>query len=502
MTPHRRAGRLLPAALFIAATSLTGCAVTPQEISQEAMSVTASEKVAIVSEDVEPVRGAIDIYEAVARALKYNLDHRVEMAELALRERELDLSHFSLLPGLVANTGYNERDRYDASSSMNIFTREESLATSTSQDKRLHSADISFSWNILDFGLSYVRARQAADKVLIQNELRRKVMLRIIDDTRAAYWRAVSAQRLLARLGKVERMAQEVEHEAQQISTDGESSPITALTYEREVIEIQRTIGEIARELNTAKSQLAALINLAPGRAFSLVDGQRPVPNVPSDAMSDLIHVAVSNRPELREVEYQKRINEHEAHAALLEMLPGLQVMAGSNFDSNSFLYSADWLSWGAKAGWNLLKVFSYPARRDVVEEKDRLLEARSLAVTMAIITQVYVSRVRYAHSIKEYGTAQRYRSVQQSLLAQIRAEAAAGRISRQTLVREELNAVVAEAKLDLQYAALQSAHANLDASIGVDPVGLGVPEGSSVAELAAALRGSRVAGWHARAAD
>ena len=46
--------------------------------------------------------------------------------------------------------------------------RDESLATSTSQDKRLRTSEIAFSWNVLDFGLSYVRARQTADKALIE----------------------------------------------------------------------------------------------------------------------------------------------------------------------------------------------------------------------------------------------------------------------------------------------------------------------------------------------
>ena len=47
--------------------------------------------------------------------------------------------------------------------------------------------------------------------------------------------------------------------------------------------------------------------------------------------LDEMISTAVYNRPELREVEYRKRINVHEADAALLEMLPGLQAYAGAN---------------------------------------------------------------------------------------------------------------------------------------------------------------------------
>lgn len=439
----------------------------------------------------EPIGGAIDLYEAMARALKYNLDHQVELAEQAVRERELRLAHYSLLPSVVASSGYAARNEVLASSSRNAITGIESLATSTSQDRRLRDADIAFGWNVLDFGLSYVRARQAADQVLIQNELRRRVALRLLEDVRAAFWRAVSAQRLLGKLHRVEMQAREVEREARLMSRDQQVSQITALTYEREIIEIQRTISEIARELSTAKAELGALMNVPPTAVFSVRGAAPRLPRLPRADPRELVHIAVVNRPELREVEYRLRINEHEAHAALLELLPGVNLIAGANWDSNSFLLHNNWMNWGAKASWNLLKVFSYPARRTLVEEQEALLTTKARAVTMAIMTQVYVSRIRYAHAQKEHQIAVKYRNVQNDLLMQIRKEANAGRVARQTLVREELNAVVAEAKLDMAYAALQSAYANVETSIGVDPIDGSWAGDSSVKDIAAMLRNS-----------
>lgn len=491
MSSHRRRRGFVCSA-SLAAVLLAGCAVTPRELRPEEMSAIAGANLSSVTADQEPLSGRVDLYEALARALKYNLDHQVELAQHAVRERELDLSHYSLLPGLVAGSGYAGRDSFNASNSVNVITGQQSLATSTSQDKRLRTGDIAFSWNILDFGLSYVRARQAADKALIQNELRRKVTLRIIEETRAAYWRAASAQRLLGRLARVEKLARDVEREARTVASDGETSAVSALTYQREVVEIQRTIGEISRELVAAKALLAALMNIAPGTAYTLADSQHTIPAPPRGAMTDLLHFAVMNRPELKEVEYQKRINEHEAHAALLELLPGLNLIAGNNFDSNSFLLTNHWVNWGAKASWNLIKVFSYPAHREVIEAQDRMLATRSLSLTMAVMTQVYVSRIRYAHAVKEHAIAVRLCNVQRMLLSQIRSEHAAGRITRHALVREELNAVVAEARLDVQFAAVQAAYANMQASIGIEPFDEEGAAGLGVKELARALRGAK----------
>ena len=199
---------MLPRVLsFIAiavAAWLTGCAVSPAPLTDVELTSAADANQASVTANQEPVSGDIALYEAMARALKYNLDHRVEEAEAAVRMAELDLSHYSLLPNMVANSGYAGRDNYNASSSLNLVTDTPNFGASTSQEKEIKSADIGFTWNVIDFGLSYVRARQSADKYLVQEEMRRKVIQRIVEDVRSAYWRAISADRLMAKLTDLE----------------------------------------------------------------------------------------------------------------------------------------------------------------------------------------------------------------------------------------------------------------------------------------------------------
>jgi hypothetical protein len=197
----------------------------------------------------------------------------------------------------------------------------------------------------------------------------------------------------------------------------------------------------------------------------------------------------MSNRPELREVWYQKRINQAELDAALLELLPGLQVFAGTNYDSNEFLFNSNWLSWSAKASWNAMRVFQYPRKRAVVEAQDALLDERSLAVAMAIITQVHVSRIRFFQFRKEIQTANDYLNIQRQLVALLKDEAQAARVSEQTLLREEMNALVAETRRDVAYASLQNAFANIYASIGTDHLPVEFTHSMPVSEVAASLR-------------
>ena len=181
----------------------------------------------------------------MARGLLYNLDHRVETMQTALRMSELNLAHYQLLPNLVGSSGYASRNNDLASSSLNLITGVPNFGSSTSQERHLRTADLAFSWNVLDFGLSYVRARQAADKALIAEEMRRKAAHRIVEDIRTAYWRAISAEHLIRRLEKLKARTADAKRHARTVSADQETSAITGLTHVRELVEIERTLKEL-----------------------------------------------------------------------------------------------------------------------------------------------------------------------------------------------------------------------------------------------------------------
>jgi outer membrane protein TolC len=471
--------------------ALCGCTLTPEPLSFGQLEVITARNLTDVTANQEAVHGAISLHEAMARAVKYNLDYRVEMMQAQLRQTELRLAHYGLLPSAVVNSGYSSRNNDLSSGERNIFTGAETAPRTTSTDRNHTASDLAFSWNVLDFGLSYVRARQSADKVLIAEEAKRKVMHRIIEDTRTAYWRAVSSDRMIHKLKNLEVRVRTAQSNAKRLSRDQDASPITALTYERELIEIKRTTQQLQHELSVAKTQLAALMNLRPGADFELaggtLDAAAPVIEI---GAQDMIAAALLNRAELRDIAYQQRINDREASAALLELLPGIQLYAASNHDTNHYLMHKEWVTWCAKASWNLVRTFQYPAKRGVIEGQDKLLNARALALTMAVMTQVHVSRIRYANMARELQTSRDFLDVQTRLVRQMRHEAAAGRISEQTLIREELNSLVAEAKRDIAFAGLQSAFANVFASVGLDPYASDVAPDAPVADLAAQIKG------------
>jgi outer membrane protein TolC len=234
---------------------------------------------------------------------------------------------------------------------------------------------------------------------------------------------------------------------------------------------------------------LGALMNLPPDRDFQLVLPQRQSLAVEIDMpVSDMVSSALYNRPELREVRYRARINRREMEAALLKSLPSLKGFMGLNTDSNSYLYQQDWVGIGAKASWNLIHVFRYPLAKKAVENQQALLEQRELALTMAVMTEVYVSRTRYGHLGAELATAGERLDIQNRILAKVRASSQAGSVSQQTLIREEMNTLTEEVRHDIVFADLQNARANAYAAMGMDTFSPEVSGRESVAVLAQSL--------------
>ncbi|WP_114389104.1 TolC family protein [Notoacmeibacter marinus] len=490
-TAYRPFGLRITGPTLAAAIVVSGCSVTTEPLSFLQIEAAADRNLASIDIDQEPIDGPIGLYEAMARALKYNLDHRVEIMRIALAQKEMASATTGMLPKLMASAGYDARSNENASYSRSIFSNSLSAEPTTSTEKNNLSADLKFSYNVLDFGLSYIRAKQAADKALIAEELRRRVIVRIVEEVRTAYWKALSADQLLDGFNRLEGRVEETLADNRRLRSSGQTSPLATLTYERELVDIRREIGQLERQLTTAKLELAGLMGLKPGTPYKIIEPKRTIVDLDTQLqdIDALLRIAMTNRSEFREILYKERINEAETRAALLQALPTASLTAGIAYDSNDLLYNSNWALLGTRVGWNAMKLFHYPARRNMVKADRKLLTAQEKALTMAIVTQVYVAKARYAHLRREAIDTAEFLDIQRQILRQMQAGMAASTQSQQTLIREEMNTLVASSRFDVAYADLQTAFANVYAALGLNPWDEDVNLDSSLTEIAAALR-------------
>ena len=450
----------------------SGCAVQPKVVTEQENQHRVIQDLLLLEKDQDVIKGPISLEEATARALKNNLDLQIELTRKTLAQKQLNLTSYDMLPKLVVDLSYNSRSNFSGASSRSLLTGRRTLEPSTSSQKDVFSSALGLSWNILDFGVSYYRAQQAADHVLIHEEQKRKVVNRIVQDVRAAYWRTVSYERLIFRMRRLKEKVRESIEQNYQMRQEQLSNPKNNLGYIRDLLGIEREISQLHRNLSMAKSQLAALMNIKPGTSFSLVIPERGVFTSKLDLeMEDMEQIALESRPELRELFYKKRANAKETRAAILQMLPGIELRGDYNYNSNSFLFNGDWLSIGSQLSWNLISLISMPAKMDELGAKEKLLDLERLSMSMAILAQLHVSLAQFSNIREEYRAVYDYMQVQNRIIEITRVEAYLGKISEHQLIHEEMNTLLAEVRADYIYSELENAYAGVYVSLGLDPI-------------------------------
>jgi outer membrane protein TolC len=472
------------------ALAISGCAVTSQPIERSASEQRAQSDLHSMFKDQEPLSGPLTLHEAMARAVKYNLEGRLKVMEEALAQRQVDLATFDMLPRMALSAGYAGRDNISASSSESVQTGTQSLEPSTSQDRNRQVADLTMVWNVLDFGVSYISAKQQGDQRLIVQERRRKVVHTIIQDVRSAYWRAVAADRLLTQIDSLMARVDQARSNSQRLSEQRIGDPIQALSYQRALIEATRQLEEQRRALSLAKTELATLINLPMGSDLTLAaSSDYPVPELKVD-LDRLSQEALANRPELREQDYQARISTAETRKAMLRLLPGLEFSAGGHYDSNSFLVNQSWADYGVKVTWNLFNVLSAPASIDVAKAGQEVATARRQAMSMAVLAQLYVANANFNEAQRQFHTSQQLAKLDSQIAEQMRNRYKAQGIGELELIQGELNALQADLRRDLAYAELRNSYGQLFASVGLDPLPKELPS-TQLSDIAQALSDS-----------
>ena len=478
------------------ALAISGCAVTSEPIERSVSEQRAKSDLQSMYQGQEPLGGPLTLHQAMARAVKYNLEGRLKIMEEALAKRQLDLASFDMLPRMALDAGYVGRNNVNASSSQSVRTGTQSLEPSTSQDRDRDVADLTMVWNVLDFGVSYISAKQQGDQRLIVQERRRKVINTIVQDVRSAYWRAMAAERLLTQIDSLMARVETARNNSQSMSQQRIGDPVQALGYQRSLIEATRQLEEQRRALSLAKTELATLINLPMGTELTLAtDNGYEIPELKVD-LASLEQEALTSRPELREQDYQTRISAAETRKAMLRLLPGLEFSAGGHYDSNSFLVEQGWADYGVKVTWNLFNVISAPAAIDVAKAGEEVATARRQAMSIAVLAQLYVANANYREALRQFKTNQQLSDIDGQIVGQLRNRHQADGIGELDLIQGELNTLQADLRRDLSYADLRNAYGQIFASAGLDPL----PEqldSDRVQSIATALA-SRESAWAA----
>ena len=472
--------KLFKATIFMSLILLVGaCSQTPEPLIKEQVQLSSQEDYEYLKETSKNAPLEIDLYQAIAIAIKNNRDLRLNLMDSALSQDQIDVVKFDMLPKLSANAGYKVLEQHPASTSAAIAANSfgelkeaESIAAdpsyTVSQDAVSRTQDIGFTWNALDFGLSYVRAGQQADRFLISKELERKAVQNLTREIIYAYWKTISADYLLDQINPLMEKVDSALEDMEYIETLLLSSPMDALLYQKELLDVAQILDTQQRALMDARVELAGLMGLLPDEKYVLVHTAQPLTELRMD-LKRQEETALFSRPELLEVAYQERVNAGEARARMLSLFPSLRFDANWTYDSNKYLYNKNNFEYGALLGVNLLNVFQSFNNSEINELNEKIIKEQRLALSMTILSQVHIANINYAQTLREYSNARQYLEVSQRINDLISNAQKISRFGELEIIREEASLLVAKLRNDIAFAEMQYSLGSLYSSVGMN---------------------------------
>ena len=464
---------LILLALFL----ITACVRSPQPISLFETEEKAFKDISNIEEIKKNNKAweenlEIDLYTAIALAIKNNKELKIKLLENALANRQIDKIKFEMLPSLAANAGYSGSDKYRTTTSANVSNADTAgvmgTTYTTSSEKSIANQDIGFTWNALDFGLSYIKAGQSNNRYLISDEAEKKATHNLVREVIRTYWNSLSAEKLIKKYDPLLIKVDSALNDSQKIEELLLTKPMDALLYQKELLDIQRALQTQKQIFIDAKIQLGTLMGLLPNHKFKIVDTNEPL-TILDMSLKGMEEHALIHRPELIENHYEERISVQQAKAGIVSLLPGLNFNAAWTSSSNDYLMNKTNFEYGSTLGANLLNVFSYPKIKEINETNLRIIKEQRLALSMAVLSQVHLSNINYQMALEEYATADRYYDVSQKITAQVKNAQKIAKFGNLELIREEASLLVAELRYDIAYTKLQHAIGQIYTSVGLD---------------------------------
>jgi outer membrane protein TolC len=458
----------------VACLVASGCAsVQPVALSQQDMQAQLQQDADAMRKDVEPITGPLTLDDAMARALKYNLDRRSKMMEEALAMGQLDVTKFDMLPKIMAQAGYAYRDRARFAYSSNSPDEHPTSTTPTTSSERNHTTrDLGLTWSMLDVGLGYYGAKQQADRFMIAGEKRRKAMHVLMQDVRTAYWRTASAQLLKADVQKTIALAEEALVDSRKVADERVKNPLEPLRYQRQLLENLRLLENINQELSSAQLDLAGLINAPLNQPIQIASTELKnisdeVNQVPVDKLEE---VALQNNADLREQHYNARIAREETRRTMLRMFPNLTFNYGTKYDTDRYLLSNNWNEAGVQLSFNLMNLVTGPTQLKLAEAGVALADQRRVAAQAAVLTQVHLARLQVINARSQFERADAIYATDSKIAEVMRNRQMVAAQSKLDVVSTETASILSLLRRYQALAQVQVAENRLVATLGMEP--------------------------------
>lgn len=416
----------------------------------------------------------LTLNEAINFALIYNLDLRVAELEQQIAEDDALAARLDMLPNLNLNASKTRRSEDRRQDYIDADTGVVQNSNTLSSFKSSLTADLSLTWNVLDFGMSWVRARQAGYQTRMADLQRlRQAQLLALEITNA-YWRAALAEDSLDYIRAVAAEMRQQKAMIERSVAEHRVDPIMAKDAQRRIVELEITIRDLQAEVSSSRIELSRLMGLKQGQDFTLErEAIRPIlAGLPRPHQLDIELLeshALHNRPELFAADFQEKINRDNVRAELLSMFPDLTFGIGRHYDDNRLLHANNWNTVGVNFGWNLLKLPSLAKRKNAREHEVEQAKYERLQTTVGVVTQVHLSLLDYAVKVDRMLLLEESYTLANDVLSMVQEHNRLGKISDLAVTERVLQDLAAKMRRDQSVVDVMVSYRRMLSSSGVD---------------------------------
>lgn len=403
--------------LFFLSLILTSCVSNHVNLQEKREINMASDMSQIYDGLVDRYLGNLSLENVIEIALQRNLDLLVKRREYQVQYDTTIREQLRMLPSLIANGELSGRNKELIVSSESVDPTVPPAPPSISTEEHVCRYDVNVVWNLLDFGLSYYKGRQETNRALILEFEFERIRQNVVVDVTKQYWKAISAKKALEEGKEIYELAKVNQEILQKQIQKRLISQLSGFRSEIQLISLQIQLRNFSKEYHLALSELAVTMGIPPCVEFDLAYEEEIPFTVELCDISELEDIALKSRPEVYKRDLEELIAEDDVRQALLSMIPGIELFAGTYFDANKFLTFNHWLAAGARASWNLFALPRHYYAEQVGQRKITLAQANRMAISVAILAQVRLAHYIYHDNLEQYLLADNLRIVNKNLL-------------------------------------------------------------------------------------
>lgn len=456
--------------LSVLMVCLAGCSITPKPASLDERYAEAKKDIVSVFLRQQQSTRRIDFYEAMARGFKYNLDYRLALANNALQMGQLRMAEVAMFPALNTTGSLYTRNNDLSSSSVTSTGQISSISNST--PRTLLSERVALTWNVLDFGINYIKAQQQTDRQLVARTESHRQLQKLAQDVIRSYWEAYSAQQLIVATNEYQKTMNEATAQIEEAIHDKTIPQENILNFRKSLLEGKRHLIELKFKYDKAMYDIKHLLNLPLDAEFVLAPPPKVLFNMPD--LSDLNFekmdaITLVRRPELEGQHYQEQIAKLGVRMAILQALPGVTLNAGWNYNSNKFLLNSRWVDSSADYAWNLINLVTSPVSIQTAKDQITYEKLKKMALTIGVLTETRYAYSQYQNLRSEYVVAKKQSETADMIYQLTKNRYKASLVSSQQVLLAEIQYLTAKMDEDLLMSNLSQASGELYLSAGVD---------------------------------